>query len=194
MEILKAALELMAEHGYRGASLRALADRVGVQQPSLYHWFESKEQLAEQIVTHLGPSLLLGAPPDEVPEDLLEMPRVLVDATFRVWSQREYVSFVRLVLALSSELPRFRVAARALYREGLELGVRVLFQRFLESGEITELEARTLTRTAVNGIGLLLMEERAIEGRAEPSADARAYGDALVALLRDGLTLRRSQR
>lgn len=192
LEILRAALGLMSERGYAGASLRALAARVGVQQPSLYHWFDSKEQLAEQIVTHLGPTLFVPALADELPDDLYAMPRFLVMATIAIWSQPDYVAFVRLVIALSAELPRFRQAARLLYGQAVERGVPVVFQRFLERGEIDLEEASTLTRTAVNGIGLMLIEERAIEGRAEPSAAALAYAAALAQQLEDALRFRRS--
>lgn len=194
LEVLRAALSLMAERGYAGASLRALAAKVGVQQPSLYHWFDSKEQLAEQIVTHLGPTLFVPALVGDLPDDLLEMPRFLVEATIQIWSQPDYVSFVRLVLALSTELPRFRNAARLLYGQAVERGVPAVFHGFLERGEIDLEEAMTLTRTAVNGIGLMMIEERAIEGRADPSPEARAYAVALARQLEDALRFRRSGR
>ncbi len=43
-EILEAALELIAEHGVAGASLRMLAKELGMSQPSLYHYFPSKRR------------------------------------------------------------------------------------------------------------------------------------------------------
>ena len=54
LEVLRVAMRLIAERGYRGASLRELARRVGMQQPSLYHYFRSKEDLVEQILVTFG--------------------------------------------------------------------------------------------------------------------------------------------
>jgi AcrR family transcriptional regulator len=44
-EIVKAAIELIAERGYRGASLAAVAEKVGLTQQGLLHYFPSKEDL-----------------------------------------------------------------------------------------------------------------------------------------------------
>ncbi|MFI9509623.1 TetR/AcrR family transcriptional regulator [Nocardia sp. NPDC052566] len=43
--ILQAAMEVIAERGYRGTSLAAVAERVGLTQPGLLHYFPSKELL-----------------------------------------------------------------------------------------------------------------------------------------------------
>ncbi|RFU86840.1 TetR/AcrR family transcriptional regulator [Streptomyces triticagri] len=43
--ILRAALEVIAERGYRGASLAAVAERVGLTQQGLLHHFPTKEAL-----------------------------------------------------------------------------------------------------------------------------------------------------
>src|SRR5215831_8127078 len=48
-QILREGLSLFSEHGVEGASLRELARRVGITQPSLYHYFPSKEALVEAI-------------------------------------------------------------------------------------------------------------------------------------------------
>ena len=44
-EILRAASDLFAEHGYRGASLALIAERVGMSTPGLLHHFPTKEHL-----------------------------------------------------------------------------------------------------------------------------------------------------
>ena len=43
--ILRAASEAFAAHGYRGASLAMIADRVGISAPGLLHHFPTKEHL-----------------------------------------------------------------------------------------------------------------------------------------------------
>jgi AcrR family transcriptional regulator len=44
-EIVRAAVEVIAERGYRGASLAAVAEKVGLSQQGLLHYFPSKEDL-----------------------------------------------------------------------------------------------------------------------------------------------------
>ncbi|MET7639211.1 TetR/AcrR family transcriptional regulator [Streptomyces sp. NPDC005438] len=44
-EILRAALEIIAERGYRGATLANVAQRVGLTQQGILHYFPTKEAL-----------------------------------------------------------------------------------------------------------------------------------------------------
>ncbi|MER5391973.1 helix-turn-helix domain-containing protein [Saccharopolyspora sp. NPDC002686] len=44
-EILQAAMSVIAERGYRGASLSAVAERVGMTQQGLLHYFPTREAL-----------------------------------------------------------------------------------------------------------------------------------------------------
>jgi AcrR family transcriptional regulator len=69
--ILDAAEALFAERGYEGASVRDVADKVGVRAPSLYNHFEGKEALYTAVLERgVGPVLELlaqvAARPDEV--------------------------------------------------------------------------------------------------------------------------------
>jgi AcrR family transcriptional regulator len=49
-EILEAALDLFAEHGFAGASVRDLARAAGVRESALYHYFPSKDALFEAVI------------------------------------------------------------------------------------------------------------------------------------------------
>ncbi|EPD58639.1 MULTISPECIES: TetR/AcrR family transcriptional regulator [Streptomyces] len=49
-EIVRAALEVIAERGYRGASLAAVAERVGLTQQGLLHYFPTKEALLVAVL------------------------------------------------------------------------------------------------------------------------------------------------
>lgn len=49
-EILERALEVIAREGYRGASVKELADAVGLSQAGLLHYFDSKEELFTEIL------------------------------------------------------------------------------------------------------------------------------------------------
>ncbi|MGW6733110.1 TetR/AcrR family transcriptional regulator [Streptomyces sp. NPDC055013] len=49
-EIVRAALEVIAERGYRGASLAAVAERVGLTQQGLLHHYPTKEALLVAVL------------------------------------------------------------------------------------------------------------------------------------------------
>ena len=49
-EILKVALSVLAERGYRGASMREIAERARASKETLYAWFGNKRGLFEELV------------------------------------------------------------------------------------------------------------------------------------------------
>ncbi|OKH90887.1 TetR/AcrR family transcriptional regulator [Streptomyces uncialis] len=49
-EIVRAALEAIAERGYRGASLASVAERVGLTQQGLLHYFPTKDDLLVAVL------------------------------------------------------------------------------------------------------------------------------------------------
>ncbi|MGQ2913648.1 TetR/AcrR family transcriptional regulator [Microbacterium kunmingense] len=49
-EILQTALDVIAREGFRGASVKELADAVGLSQAGLLHYFGSKEELFTEIL------------------------------------------------------------------------------------------------------------------------------------------------
>jgi len=70
-EILDSAAQLFTEYGYTATSTRAIADAVGIRQSSIYHHFETKDDildnllvrtvdssaaLAQQLLNHPGPA------------------------------------------------------------------------------------------------------------------------------------------
>jgi AcrR family transcriptional regulator len=48
-EILREAALLFLESGYRGTSMGAIANRVGIAKPTLYHYWRSKEDILYEI-------------------------------------------------------------------------------------------------------------------------------------------------
>lgn len=52
-EIMRAALELIAEHGFHGAPMAMVADRAGVGAGTIYRYFENKDSLIAEIFNEL---------------------------------------------------------------------------------------------------------------------------------------------
>lgn len=49
-EILRTALEVFARDGYRGTSLRTVAERCGLSPAGLLHYFDSREDMLTQVL------------------------------------------------------------------------------------------------------------------------------------------------
>lgn len=53
-QLLQAALNLFSSRGWDGASIKELADTVGVAPGLIYHYFESKEDLLTKVIERYG--------------------------------------------------------------------------------------------------------------------------------------------
>lgn len=69
--LLGAARELFATEGYEGTTVRAVADRAGVNQALLFRYFGNKESLFAEAVTEQALALLSDGPPSTVVERTL---------------------------------------------------------------------------------------------------------------------------
>jgi AcrR family transcriptional regulator len=57
-EIMRAALELIAEHGFHGAPMAMIADKAGVGAGTIYRYFEGKDALIIELYRELEAKLL----------------------------------------------------------------------------------------------------------------------------------------
>lgn len=68
-EIARAALELIAEHGFHGAPMAMIAERAGVGAGTIYRYFENKDVLINELYRDLEeriyPTILNGYTPEK---------------------------------------------------------------------------------------------------------------------------------
>ncbi|MFW9973892.1 MAG: TetR/AcrR family transcriptional regulator [Candidatus Thorarchaeota archaeon] len=74
-QILKSAYQLFVENGYRGSSMRDIANHAGIKASSIYNHFENKEQIFEAIFIERHPIFkileILDSIEGETAEELL---------------------------------------------------------------------------------------------------------------------------
>lgn len=107
-DILHAALDLFAENGFFGTSMREIAREVGVRESALYHHFPSKQSILEALAQTYGPGharhlaeLDIGAMLEAVgPRQLLEQ---IVQFMITTWSTPHEQKMLRIMM---SEGPR----------------------------------------------------------------------------------------
>ncbi|NPA29007.1 MAG: TetR/AcrR family transcriptional regulator, partial [Epsilonproteobacteria bacterium] len=49
-KIVEAAIDLIAEQGYKGASVRKIARAVGIRESAIYNHYENKEAILKSII------------------------------------------------------------------------------------------------------------------------------------------------
>lgn len=64
--LLAAAADLFTEHGYDRTSVRAIAERAGVNQALLFRHFGSKDALFARVAAERALAVLHGGPPEEL--------------------------------------------------------------------------------------------------------------------------------
>lgn len=175
-EVLEAALALISEHGVAGASLRKLASRLGMSQPSLYHYFPSKEALVAEIVDYstarmLGVGLAVS-PPSGIPD----IPRFAKEATLALYATESHPRFVRFLFLVALGNPTHRAAVRRVFEERLNPSFGLLVAGF-GSNDAERAELREVLRMVVYSLGFMLLDERALMGKPAASADVMGYAE-----------------
>jgi AcrR family transcriptional regulator len=178
-EVLDAGLSLISELGVAGASLRKLAARLGMSQPSLYHYFDSKDALVQQIIEHCASRMLEAALHVELPRAIEDIPRFARDAALALWATEQHPRFVRFLFLVAIESPEHRLRIQRVFEERLYPGFGLLADAFGRDPAERE-DLRLMTRTIAYAMGLALMEERALFGADAASAELLRFGDFVV--------------
>ncbi|MGZ4688434.1 MAG: TetR/AcrR family transcriptional regulator [Acidimicrobiia bacterium] len=129
--ILDAAWELAREQGLAGISLRDLAARVDLRQPSLYSYFDSKLALYDAMFAQGYEQLLAEVETLELSGD----PRQQIRQMAHVFTAISVADVVRAQLLFQRTLPGFEPSAESY----------ALASRFLDEGR-RRLEAAGFTR------------------------------------------------
>ncbi|MGN6761126.1 MAG: TetR/AcrR family transcriptional regulator [Leifsonia sp.] len=178
-EILEAALEVIAREGYRGASVKELAEAVGLSQAGLLHYFDSKDELFTAILRKRDEvdSRRFGAMDDDAPLERIRDGFVDV-----VRHNAEVPGLVQLFSRLAVEAGDPEHPAHAYFAERTDSLRRTFadaLERQQQEGRITDrVPAETLARIVqalADGLQLQWMQD--------PSVDMPATVAALFDLL-----------
>lgn len=189
--VLREAMALMSERGYAGASLRELARRLEMSQPSLYHYFESKEQLVYQVVrTYAARALQV---PDDAPvaPSLAQGLRYGLSRMAHNYDDPEHRDFIRFLIAVGRERPDVQVLARELL---LDRGRDVLTRFvtvFVASGELLAQDAPHLVEMVTHSLMLRMLRDHVLFPSGTQTEDTEQFADFLVDTAVRGVRARR---
>ncbi len=173
-EVLEAALELIAEHGVAGASLRLLAKRLGMSQPSLYHYFPSKDALITAILDYSTQRMLGAGSSVSPPRNVDDVARFVRDAVLALYETDSHPRFVRFLFSVAVESHEHRPLVERLFEERLRPSFAVLAGALCETPAEREY-VQEVMRMVVYSLGFMLLDERALLGRPAPSASTLRY-------------------
>ncbi len=170
-QILDAARALFADHGYQGATMRAIAERAGVNSALVHHYFTSKEQLyVAALRLPLNPAEAVVALLESGPRD--EFTQRLVRFFIRSWRDPE--TGPRLQAVIRSAVGTAHGAASV-----RQLAEDILLERMAAAIGVSPLRVATaITQLIGLMIGATII-------RIEPLASATE--DELVALVTPGI-------
>lgn len=175
-EILDAAIRTFAKHGMRGTSLARVAKAAGMGKSSLYHYFETREELfsalASEILRHEADLFRSLAAQEGTPRNRL---RALVDgitALFADWASAgpiliDFLGEPKGKKRLARTLDAAREAIAAIVRDGQRTGE---FRRGAPDAVATILLA------CIDG---LFLQELVEPGSTESAARGRLLQDML---------------
>jgi AcrR family transcriptional regulator len=107
--IVATAWELAGDHGIGGVSLHALAREVGIRQPSLYAYFDSKHALYDAMFADGNRQLLERLDALDLPSD----PRAAVKTFMRAFVTFALEDPARCALLLQRPIPGFEPSAES---------------------------------------------------------------------------------
>jgi len=102
-QILRCAWQLAREHGAAGLSLRALAREVGIRQPSLYEYFDSKHAIYDAMFADGNQQLLERLRDLDLPAD----PRRALKVVLRAFVDFALEDCARCELLFERHIPGF---------------------------------------------------------------------------------------
>src|SRR5512139_2995946 len=152
--VIKAAIQCIAEYGYKHASVTRIAQRSGVSWGGIQHHFGTKDAIIQALLDHALDEFLIDSRRISSVDDKLEnRVKVMVEGAWRLVNRPGFLAFFEITLSHRHEPPRRNPALR--YRARVWNVIIAawdhLFGHLKLSQEQIEL-ARRMTFTALGGM------------------------------------------
>jgi len=188
-QIVDAALHVMAEHGFRGASIKRIAQHAGLKSPALIYWyFKDKQALFEAMLEEMAPFLGVGANAeqllDEPPEIVLPH---LVNGFIKTVQQPVIGRFVRVLLSEAARHP----SVAAFFAQRGPLVVLNFLERYLarqvELGRLREHDPRAAARAFMGMLVVYVLGREVFPAIGAGFPSAENYANEVTRIFLRGL-------
>lgn len=189
-QILDAALHVISEHGFAGASIKRIAARAGLKSPALIYWyFKDKQAVLDGIFQRMSPFLGTVADADAALDDPPEqvLPRI-VNSFLNVIEQPHVRRSVRIMM---SEFARHPAVAGWFAERGPMVVLRFLERYFARQMELGRMRKEDPAGAARAFMGMLIVYALGRELFASvavgfPPPDT--YGEEVVRIFLNGMS------
>jgi TetR/AcrR family transcriptional regulator len=188
-QIVDAALHVMAEHGFRGASIKRIAQHAGLKSPALIYWyFKDKEALFEAMLEEMAPFLGVVANAehllDERPEIVLPQ---ITNGFLKTVQQPVIGRFVRVLLSEAARHP----SVAAFFAQRGPLVVLNFLERYLarqiELGRLRAHDPRASARAFMGMLVVYVLGREVFPAIGAGFPSAEAYAAEVTAIFLNGL-------
>lgn len=141
-QLVDAALRVVAEHGFAGATTAAIAKASGKAHGTVFVHFRSREALVDEVVREIGDAISRRLAPAQG-----ELPAVaaVLDAHLAALAEHE-VLYARLLGEAATLPPAARARIFAL-QSGIAFRLRKAYERELAQGRVRKLDRTLLANT-----------------------------------------------
>ena len=128
--VVAAAERLFLERGFGAVSMDDLAEAAGVARRTLYNQFSSKEEIFREMLLKVSGQLEDAFPPGvETQGDVEDVLRLIARMILGLHRNREYLGFLRMVVADSRQFPWIAEALASVMEPQTERWMRYLAQQ-----------------------------------------------------------------
>jgi TetR/AcrR family transcriptional regulator, cholesterol catabolism regulator len=184
--LVRLAGELFAEKGFRATTVREIADAAGILSGSLYHHFDSKESIGDEILSGFLDDVLAGyrAAADGTDDPRVAIEQIVRSSTATLSKHRAALTMLQNDWSYFSAQPRFAYLRRAM-KEIEQIWIDQL-ERGKQTGQFrADLEPRLIYRLLRD---ILWIPTSWKQSRGSWKTDQIVEG--LLQLLFDGITAR----
>jgi len=192
-DLLQAVHDVVRERGAT-ATTAEIAERAGVSEGTLFHRFKNKNRLFQEAlfsmpeprwVDELGARVGEG----DVFEHLVEL-GLLVIANIQSWMP------LSMVAASAPDEAGFhqRLAGRDSPKRRFERKVAGYFEAEIRAGRLADFDAVVMSRTFLGALHTYVFDEFQMRLSNEIPMPPRAYVEAMVGMLKHGITPQKSRR
>lgn len=153
--------------------MRRLAKRLGMSQPSLYHYFSSKDALITAILDHSSQRMLNAGATVTPPSSVEDLGRFVRDAVLRLYESDSHPRFVRFLFCVAVESKKHRPLVEKVFEERLRPSFGLLAGMGATPAEREHVHE--VMRMVVYSLGFMLLEERALLAHSKPSDSTLRY-------------------
>lgn len=137
-EIVEATMELTVEQGIKRVTTQAIADRVGIAQPTVFRHFKTRDAIFSAVIGWVAENLFkaisAGARPDDPPEEQL---RLLIRRQLSFINKHRAIPKVLFSDMLHLESPQLKAALQEVMDRYMKR-VTELLQKGIEAGRFRE--------------------------------------------------------